>query len=49
MIAKVGLKRKLKAGEKEKDGAKETEEDFQTSYKEVESEVNALVSPGIPG
>lgn len=47
MIAKVGLKRKLKDGEKEKEGAKETEEEFQSSYKDVEAEVNALVSVNI--
>lgn len=44
MIAKVGLKRKLKEGEKEKEGAKETEAEFQSSYAEVEKEVVALVS-----
>lgn len=44
MIAKVGLKKKVKEGETEKEGVKEAEEEFQTSYKEVEAEVAELVS-----
>ncbi|KAK4050989.1 snoRNA-binding protein [Microbotryomycetes sp. JL201] len=42
MVAKNGMKRKLKEGEKEKDGAKESEKDFQESYEEVSKEVSEL-------
>lgn len=44
MVAKAGLKRKVKEGEKEKEGIKEAEEEFQTAYSEVEKEVVELVS-----
>jgi hypothetical protein len=44
MVAKAGLKRKVKEGEKEKEGVKEAEEEFQTAYTEVEKEVVELVS-----
>lgn len=44
MVAKIGLKKKVKEGETEKEGVKEAEEEFQTSYKELETEVKDLVS-----
>lgn len=47
MVAKAGLKRKVKEGEKEKEGVKEAEEEFQTAYSEVEKEVVELVSSRI--
>lgn len=44
MVAKVGMKRKAKDGDTEKEGVKEAEDEFQTAYKEVETEVAELVS-----
>ncbi|KAM0790095.1 hypothetical protein ACM66B_005423 [Microbotryomycetes sp. NB124-2] len=42
MVAKNGMKRKLKEGEKEKDGSKDAEKEFQESYEEVSKEVSEL-------
>lgn len=50
MIAKNGMKRKsVKEGEeKEKEGAKELEEEFVGLYEEVRKEVEELVSLALP-
>lgn len=42
MIAKLGMKRKLRDGEAEKEGAKEAEDEFQEAYVELEKEVEAV-------
>lgn len=42
MIAKVGLKKKVKEGEVEKEGLAEVETEFQEAYVELEAEVNEL-------
>ncbi|KAK4051716.1 snoRNA-binding protein [Microbotryomycetes sp. JL221] len=42
MVAKNGMKRKLKEGDKEKEGLKEAEKEFQESYEEVSKEVSQL-------
>jgi DNA-binding transcriptional ArsR family regulator len=44
MIAAVGMKRKVKEGETEKEGLVELEEEFQTMYAEVLKDVAELVS-----
>lgn len=44
MIAKIGMKKKLKEGETEKEGMKELEEEFQTAYAEIVGEVTEAVS-----
>lgn len=45
MVSKAGLKKKVKEGETEKEGAKEVEAEFQSLFTEVEKEVTELVSP----
>lgn len=42
MIAKLGMKRKLKDGEVEKEGAKEAEDEFHEAYVELEKEVEVV-------
>ncbi|SCV73741.1 BQ2448_6171 [Microbotryum intermedium] len=42
MVAKLGMKKKLKAGESEKESAKEAEAEFQETYGEVETEIKQL-------
>lgn len=44
MIAKLGMKRKTKEGEAEKEGLKEIEEEFQGLYEEMIKEVAQAVS-----
>ena len=42
MIAKVGMKKKVKEGETEKEGAAEVETEFQGLYVEAEAEIAEL-------
>lgn len=48
MIAKLGMKRKTKEGEAEKEGLKEIEEEFQGLYEEMIKEVAQAVSSIFP-
>ena len=42
MVAKLGMKKKVKEGETEKEGAAEAETEFQELYTEMEAEVAEL-------
>lgn len=48
MVAKVGMKKKLKEGEVEKEGLKEIEEEFVGLYAEMVKTVEEMVSSPIP-